>query len=336
MERLALIEVFDAEGRYQHAVPVSRWPVTVGRALHCDVVLSDPHVAAHHLTFEPAPPDAGGGAALQVRVGQTRNGVRLSAAGHSRMLAADATAPLPAAGVCHIGRSTLRVRLAADALADEEPIGPAAGRGPALLTAVGCLALGAWLITEQWLQNEPGATWDKYLPPLLGMAIGVTVWSALWGLASKIFQRHFRFVPHLRVLLVFLLASTAAELVLQAMAYALGLPLLSRLRGWVEIALVAALLSGHVTQLQPERKRAVRLGFMALGVAIMGINGALSWRHHQRIFDEQFAAALPPPVLRLVPPRPVDALLSEVRGAKGTLEKRAREDDDADTSDAED
>ena len=143
-------------------------------------------------------------------------------------------------------------------------------------------------------------------------------------------------MPHLRVLLVFLLASTAVELSLQALAYALGLPLLSHVRGWVEIALVAALLSGHVALLQPDRKRTVRLSFVALGVAVLGINGALSWRHHQRIFDEQFAAALPPPALRLVPPRPVDALLSEMRAARGTLEKRAREDDDADTSDAED
>jgi len=29
-----------------------RWPVTVGRALDCDVVLHDPHVAAHHATLD--------------------------------------------------------------------------------------------------------------------------------------------------------------------------------------------------------------------------------------------------------------------------------------------
>ena len=71
-------------------------------------------------------------------------------------------------------------------------------------------------------------------------------------------------------------------------------------------------------------------------MAVLGIDGALSWRHHQRLFDEQFAAALPPPALRLVRTRPIDALLSELRSVRGTLEKRAREDDDNDTSDAED
>ncbi len=336
MERIALIEVLDFEGRYQHAVPVSHWPVTVGRALDCDVVLHDPHVAAHHLTLELAGGDAGPPAGLHVVAGRTRNGVRVTAHRHSQRLAAGERAPLPAGAVCHIGRGALRVRLAGDAVADEELLDHPDGQLQTLLTVLACAVLALWLTAQHWLQNEPGAAWDKYLPPLLGTAVGVVTWAALCGLASKIFQRHFRFAPHLRVLLVFLLVSLAADLILVLAAYAFSLPLLSHIRGWVEITLLAALLSAHVGLLQPGNDRTVRICFAALCVAVLGINGALSWRHHQRLFDEQFAAGLPPPAVRLVPVRPVDAFLAEVRAARGTLEKRAQEDDDSDTSDAED
>jgi hypothetical protein len=335
MDRLALIEVFDFEGRYQHAVPVSHWPVTVGRALHCDVVLNDPHVAAQHMTLEPAD-STDSPAGLRVVAGQTRNGVRITAHRHSKNLAAGESALLSPGAVCHIGRSSLRVRLAAEVVAEEEPIAHPAERLQALLTVVACAVLALWLTGEQWLQNEPGATWDKYLPPLLGTAVGVVVWSALWGLASKIFHRHFRFAPHLRVLLLFLLASMAADALLALAAYVFSLPLLSHLRSWVEIAMVAGLLSAHVALLQPGHERIVRISFAVLCVAVLGINGALSWRHHQRLFDEQFAAGLAPPAVRMVRARPIDALIPEVRAVRSTLEKRAREDDESDASDAED
>ena len=336
MERLALIEVFDFEGRYQHAVPVDHWPVTVGRALDSDVVLNDPHVAARHATLELAGAGTADAGRLQITAAETRNGVRLTGHRYDRQLAAGVSALVPAGAVCHIGRSSLRIRLASEALADEEPIDRPAGRLRGLLTAAACAALLLWLAAEQWLQNEPGAGWDKYVPPLLATGIGVVLWSALWGLGSKIFQRHFHIVPHLRVLLAFLLASMAADVLLLLAAYALSIPLLSHIRSWVEIAMVAGLLAAHVTVLLPGRERTVRTTFAALCVAVLGINGALSWRHHERLFDEQFAGALPPPAVRLVGTRPVAALLSELRSVRATLEKRAKEDDESDTTAVED
>ena len=50
--RLAVVEVLDRDGHARQVVPVARWPVTIGRAIDCDVVLDDPFVAAHHATLE--------------------------------------------------------------------------------------------------------------------------------------------------------------------------------------------------------------------------------------------------------------------------------------------
>ena len=51
METLALIETLDRDGQPRQILRVSQWPVRIGRAIDCDLVLDDPHVAAHHATL---------------------------------------------------------------------------------------------------------------------------------------------------------------------------------------------------------------------------------------------------------------------------------------------
>ena len=46
----ALLEVVDRDGLVRQSWRIERWPVTIGRALDNTIVLSDPHVAAHHAT----------------------------------------------------------------------------------------------------------------------------------------------------------------------------------------------------------------------------------------------------------------------------------------------
>ena len=52
METLALIETLDRDGQPRQILRVSQWPVRIGRAIDCDLVLDDPHVAAHHATLD--------------------------------------------------------------------------------------------------------------------------------------------------------------------------------------------------------------------------------------------------------------------------------------------
>ena len=195
-ELVLMQKVLDHDRRVQHVVPVVRWPVTVGRALECDVVLHDPHVAPHHATSDMA--DAG----LTLSVGDSVNGANWGdvelTSGHS--------AVLPAGSVWSVGRSELRVRLAGEALAPEQPLAHPAQRRHALLTGAASAALLLWVAALLWLDNDPGARWDEYVPLLLGTVFGAAVWCSLWGLGSKLFQRRFSVLPHLRVLLGFALA----------------------------------------------------------------------------------------------------------------------------------
>ena len=69
--RLAVVEILDRDGHTRQLVPVWHWPVTIGRAIECDVVLDDPHVAARHATLA----DEDG--QLQLQVGDTINGAQV-------------------------------------------------------------------------------------------------------------------------------------------------------------------------------------------------------------------------------------------------------------------
>ena len=69
--RIAQVELLDGDGRVQRAWDVAAWPLAIGRALDNDLVLHDPHVAAH-----PARLDLDEQGRLVLCALASRNGVR--------------------------------------------------------------------------------------------------------------------------------------------------------------------------------------------------------------------------------------------------------------------
>ena len=96
METLALIETLDRDGQPRQVLRVSQWPVRIGRAIDCDLVLDDPHVAAHHATL--ALREDG----VHVEPAASVNGVRLGRAA----IAPGSTPLLPASSVMTLGATS--------------------------------------------------------------------------------------------------------------------------------------------------------------------------------------------------------------------------------------
>jgi pSer/pThr/pTyr-binding forkhead associated (FHA) protein len=67
--KIAVVEILDRDGTARRVVPITQWPATIGRAVDCDVVVDDPHVAAQHVTIDEAD------GVLSIRVGDSVNGV---------------------------------------------------------------------------------------------------------------------------------------------------------------------------------------------------------------------------------------------------------------------
>lgn len=317
--RLAMLELLDADGRVQQAWDVRQWPLRLGRALDNDVVLHDAHAAAHHAVLDV---DAQG--RVLVSAGASRNGVRIDEGRSTLTLAAGQRAALMPLARWHIGHSTLRVRLLADPLPDEQLLSPAsapASRWPTLLL----LALTAlWTGASLWIENNPDASWERYLPEIAALGGAAALWAGLWGLASKIFNRHFVLMPHLRVLLAYALAIGVCQLALSLLAYAADWAWPSRIRELVAWALGAAMISHHLRLVLPARARRINLALGAACVIAMAASMALNWQRTDRFFDELYATTLPPPSWRIAPAQPADVLIDELRTLEAPLQRSAR------------
>ena len=317
--RLAVVEILDRDGHARQVVPVWHWPATIGRAIDCDVVLDDPHVAARHATL------ADGDGGLGLHVGESVNGVRV----RNKHVAAGERADLLPGESFQLGGTRLRVRRASDPLAPERVLAlePAGARRSLLVLA---LALLAWSVAEQWLNTDPGGRLTDYVPVLVGGPALLALWCGLWALGSKLFHHRFEFSPHARIAVSYLLALGVTGLLLPLAAYALSWTFLSRITGFVGGAVLCAMVLQHLTLILPSHRRVLAMGMGAVFVAGLWVMLARSYQVNDRFFDELYVTTLAPPALRLAPAVTTQRFLDESRHLKAVLDAHAK-DDDGDT-----
>lgn len=325
MTKLALVEVLDRDGHARLAVPVTRWPVSVGRAIDNDVVLDDTHVAAHHATLDET---AGG---VSLLVGQSMNGARVG----GRRLGSGQRADLSGGEPFQLGGTRLRVRRAADALAPEKPLAPEPRGGWALLATL-MAALLLWNVAELWLNTDPGGRLSDYLPVLVGGPVALALWCGLWALGSKLFQHRFEFWPHARVALAYLLASGVVGLVLPLLAYALSWELASRITDIAVGAVLTAMVLAHLALVLPARRQMLTAAMGAAFVTGVVVMLARNYQVNDRVFDELYMTTLAPPALRVAGSVDTSRFIDEAAGLKATLDAHAKDDSDADATGLED
>ncbi len=313
---LAIVEVLDRDGRARVALPIRRWPITVGRAITCDVVLDDPYVAPRHATVSESE------GRLQVVAGETVNGVWLK----KRRAAAGERLALDSGDVVQIGGTRLRIRRAADALAPERRWVPEASgslRTVALLT----LAFVAWNAAELWLHADPGGRATDYLPVLIGGPIAVAIWAAFWSVGSKLIRHRFDFWSHARIALLATLGMGAAAFVLPVAAFASGWSWPSRIGPLVVSAIGWSAVGGHIGRLLPGRPKTLAAVMASLFVAGLGLYGVHHYETQDRVFPELYVATLAPPALRLAPTVPTARFVDEARALKAVLDAHVADDD---------
>lgn len=317
MERLAVLEVLDRDACVRQVFEVTRWPLHVGRSLHCEVVLDDPHVAPEHLQLQPAD----GGVALTV--GDTVNGVRCG----RHHLRAGEVAVRPAAEDWWVGQTRVRLRLAGEAVPAELPL-PVAGRWPVaglLLALVGGLAWTAW---GEYLQTEPGEFLSSLAGASLSMLAVLGTWSFLWALGSKLFQHRLDYWRHLRIAAVGLLASGVIASGLGVLAFATSWVILSHLSGAAEAAVLAVTVWAHLAVVLPGRRRVLAWAVGSALVCGLAVAAAFQYQRTGRVFTELYLTTLPPPWMRLAPTVPPAQFLDEARALQAALEQAARKDGD--------
>jgi hypothetical protein len=320
METLALIEALDRDGHPRQVLRVGQWPVRIGRAIDCDLVLDDPHVAALHATL------AWREDGMHVMPEASVNGVRLGAA----LIAPGSSPRLPPSGLLTMGATTLRVRLAGDAVGPElrfVDLHRHERRHAVQLAALIVLA-AVWEGFIQWLTTVPGTPGSALAMSYLAKPAFLMMWCTAWAIGSMLFQHRFAFWPHLRVALTWLLLGALTAAATAQIAFALSMPLFEKLGQVVFIGTIAMMLWRHLGLLLPQRRRAAAI---AIGSAIAAA-GCLTLVGRsvaqEPLIGELYLGTISLPAVRLVKPVSTAAFVTSAAPLETTLSRWAKPGDD--------
>ena len=322
----ALLEAIDRDGMVRQAWRIERWPVTLGRALDNDVVLTDPHVAAHHATLALEPPTGGAAAAtLVVTAGETNNGLAVAGervAGSASKRFTDSGRDLD----LHIGRVALRLRLPGHAVPPELPLAPMLSRelhwlptvGLALLTIVSVMA-------STYIDTDPDGLARAIGTAVLGTLMVAALWCGFWALLSKIFARQSSFGWHVRVFVVASLVGVVLGVLPPLVAFALSWPWVTDFSFVAIYATIAATIYFHLLAVEPGRQRLMRAITLAGFVAGVALQLWFNVQRTGRPGEELYMNHLFPPALRLAKPAPVDRFVEGLAPMQAILDKKAKE-----------
>ncbi|MEO6408342.1 MAG: FHA domain-containing protein [Burkholderiaceae bacterium] len=316
---LGLLEVLDRDGQVRATCLVEAWPLRVGRALDNDVVLADPHVAAHLLRIAA---DAGG---VRFVVGATVNGMviggqRVVGGEHRRIAAGSAPIELTA------GRTRLRLRLADHPLAPELPLSAATTGAPrTVISLVLALVLAAGLLFSAWLDSDPDGLGRALATTLLSGILGAAVWCGLWALLSKTFTRQGHFGWHLRVFLIASIAWLALGVVPALLAFAFDWPWITDFAFVATLAVAGTAFYYHLLAVEPARPRGVRWAAVTATLVGIGLTLWFNLQRTDRLGEELYMSHLFPPALRLAQPVPVDTFVNGMAPLQALIDRKAKE-----------
>jgi hypothetical protein len=301
---------------------IAALPATVGRAYDNDVVLDDPHVAAHHLRI--ARHEDG---ALHAEDLGSRNGVFVDRERRDDVL-------LDGDAVLSIGATLLRVRTAAHAVAPEAPV---VRQAPVWPAAIACIAgVFALAMLGLWLGETAEPKAIRYFMPLLILSALVAVWTTGWSIVARVFTGHARFGLHLLIVAAGLLAYSVYDQVAEIGAFAISWTSLATSSYVVAWIVLGGICLAHLRAIHRTRmplKIGVAVVLAAAGIAMQTLKlDELRANYGQPVTLRR----LEPPALRLVAPQRESAFFTDSAALRDRLdEARTEEPADGEAVDAD-
>ena len=303
------IDVLSRHGDLASRTRVAGDEARIGRAFDNDVVLDDPHVAPSHVRIfrdengELIAEDLGSLNGLYAEHGPKRaTRVRLAKEPGLR-----------------IGRTIVRIHDSQRAVEPERLLTPprahaewAAALGVALLLVVFIL---------QWLATTGEPTANVLVLPILGLATGVAIWSALWAIQSRLFFGQSRFALHLRIAITACLVLIAWDQLAETGSFAFASRGISEYAGLAAWAILAATCYAHLRAIGTRHMNFA----MSLVVALVVAGAALQYvgKSETRKLVGQRATLgdLRPPEFRITPLASADDFFRKAEGAKRKVDQ---------------
>jgi len=288
--------------------------ITIGRAYDNDIVLDDPHVAPHHLRLLRGQD----GSWIADDLGSL-NGMLVNGTRRSRALLHDDTA-------LQIGQTGIRLRSSAHAVPPEQPLLRAKARWPLALACL--LALLGVMLLQVWVGETGEPKLIAYLSPLLGAAVTVAAWAAVWSVLARIFTGRAQYGLHLLIASAGMLAYTLYEPLTQIGAFALALPELTGYEYAAMWLILAAVCFAHLRAFGPARLVLKAACVLLLAVASIAIQylGQSDIRSRSNQPVTELLDKLQPPTLRLTPPQTQSAFITAITALQAPLDKARTQD----------
>ena len=302
---------------------VDVFPFTVGRALDSALVLDDPHIDARHarLVLEEGP-----GALLIEDLGSV-NGVLTAARTRVPVVRLQSGAEVT------LGRTRLRFRDEADPVPAALPLFAAAfavatpWHERTAVRLIACAAVFALLGFEVWLSSSAPSGANLALMSVLGFAAMNAMWAGIWAAVGRVVIHQARFVAHLTIATMSLLAGLVVSMV---MAWVMFLFPGTTAWGGVSVVLFLVVLAanvawhlGNATAMSPARRR--RTGAVVSGI-VLALGGVFALADDGAFTDvPEFSAVIKPLTPRFVPTVSVEALRAVHAELREAVDRSAEE-----------
>jgi pSer/pThr/pTyr-binding forkhead associated (FHA) protein len=356
MAALALIQIIQGESpalSIARQFEVKAWPVTIGRALTNDIVLTDPFAAPFHLRIEQS--DAG----YTVHALETNNGATLDTSvlksgdqglwssnmpltlGHTRLHLIDETA----------SRAPEQRLLTVAERASKEKASQTAESPPLeWRNYVSSLIFLSLVLTgEGFLSNNPDVFVVNTLKMIGTVLGGLIVWSLAWGLVTKVFSGAVRFGEHF---LIGAKTVTVANLVLwhlHAAAFAFSFEILGQFDSVIFVIMLGWLISRHLkialrggthhtgamSVANTRNAKLARNGAVAVTAAAIALMLGMRYNAAGRITDGIYMSTFMPPSWRLHTAKSPEVLDAGMAALKVKTDKQLASDGQDTDSDAE-
>lgn len=324
MSHSIFVEQLTPDGEVVRRTKVTHLPITIGRAYDNDIILDDPHTAAHHAQIELNQLDE-----LIIADLGSYNGITLTNTRENFFV-------IDGDKVFRLGHTRMRIRTA-DYQVAAEVTDLTNHRWEGLLPALtGLVLLLITGLVSTWLADLNQGTLSKYLLELvsvLGFAIG---WSGIWALFSKLFTGHARFGRHLFIASAGLAFLELWEHVSGMTAYAFSLEFLTTFNSHPVIFICAIVLYFHMLTAGSKRPGRLKIALAALAILGSVITMTKAYQASNHLSDELYMSHIYPPAIRISRDHSLKEFMDGMQSLKEKVDKERKENPEKDSAEKND
>lgn len=307
------VEILSRSGEIEHRHRFEHLPIRLGRAYDNELILDDPHTAAHHAQIELD--DQGH---LQIRDLESRNGLIYQNRRHS-------TLELDGNRVLRLGQTFVRVR-DSHFVVEPEVLDANNYRWEGWRPAFAAFLLIVFQSAlTKWTSQSDAFSFTVYAQYTIGMLLSALIWSGLWAGANRLFARHPRFGRHLFVAACGIFAMQLSSIVATFTGFVFSWEVVPRYRSHIQILCMGLMIYFHLITISTRYSRR-KLWIVMLCAALASGSVLMSkYKSTGSFGDDLYMGDLYSPSLRLSKDISVDEFSKDAEQLKESLDKERLE-----------